>query len=57
LNKFCEEELPEEPYGVLDEDAAGYHQLGGQSHKVLARGEVHPMDPFQGKNRINIEKI
>jgi hypothetical protein len=45
--------VPEEPHGVPDEDVVGHHQWGGQPHKVLARGEVHPMDPFQGKNQIN----
>ncbi len=47
----------EEPHGVPDEDAAGHHQWGGQTHKVLARGEEHPMDPFEGQNRINEEKV
>ncbi len=51
------EEVPGEPHGVPDEDAAGYHQWGGQPHQVLARGEVHPMDPFQGQNCINKEKF
>jgi hypothetical protein len=25
--------------------------------KVLAREDVHPMDPFQGQNQINKEKV
>ncbi len=51
------EEVPEEPHGVPDEDAAGHHQWGGQPRKVLATGEVHLMDPFQGQNCINKEKV
>ncbi len=51
------EEVPEEPHGVPDEDAAGHRQWGGQPRKVLARGEIHPMDPFQGQNYINKEKV
>ncbi len=57
MNKIWEEEVPEEPHGVPDEDAAGHHQWGGQPHKVLARGKEHPMNPFQGQNRINKEKV
>jgi hypothetical protein len=45
------------PLRAPDEDAADHHHKGGQPHKVLARGEVHPMDPFQGQNRINKEKV
>ncbi len=52
-----EKEVPEKPHGVSDEDAADHHQWGGQPHKVLARGEVHPIDPFQGQNCINKEKV
>jgi hypothetical protein len=33
---------------------AGHHRWGGQPHKVLAKGELHPMDPFRGQNRIKI---
>ncbi len=49
--------MPEEPHGVSDKNAAGHHQWRGQPHKILARGEVHPMDPFQGQNLINKEKV
>jgi hypothetical protein len=53
LNKILEKEVPEEPHGVPDEDAAGHHPWGGQPNKVPARGEVYPMDHFQSQNRIN----
>jgi hypothetical protein len=49
--------VPEEPHGVPDKNAAGHHQWRGQPHKILARGEVHPMDPFQGQNLIKKEKV
>ncbi len=52
-----EEEVPEEHHGVPDKDAAGHHQWGGQPHKVLLRGKVYPMDPFQEQNHINKEKV
>ncbi len=49
--------VPEEPDKVLAEEAGGCHQEGGQPYQVLARGEVNPMGPFQGQNRINKEII
>jgi hypothetical protein len=56
LKKIGGEEVPDEPHGVPVKEAAGYHQWGGQLHKVLARGEVHPKEPFQSQNRIYKEK-
>ncbi len=57
MDKICEEEAPDEPHGIANEEATGYHQRGGQPHYVLAVGELHPMDHFQGQNRINKEKF
>jgi hypothetical protein len=48
--------FPEEPGEFLAQEAAKGHQEGGGPHQVLAR-EVGQMDPFQGQNCMNKEKL
>jgi hypothetical protein len=50
----------EEPGGVHAhhaQKAEGCHQMGGESHEVLARGAVQIMGPFQGQSHINKEIV
>ncbi len=42
---------------LVNSMAAECHQEGGGSHQVLARGAGHIMDPFQGQNCMNNEKL
>ncbi len=49
------DEVPDEHYGVSDQEAAGHQRWGGQPHKVLAWGVVQRIGLFQGQNRIQME--
>jgi hypothetical protein len=50
-------EVPDEPYGVLAQEATGHYQWGGQPYQVLAQRSCTHNWPFSGPKSINKRRV